>query len=104
MEAALLVAPADAEHAERPLLHSFAPLPASPLGFPSIVVASDDDPYIRPARAVTLAATWGGRLVLLRGAGHINAASGHGEWPDGLALLGQLLPVPALASRIRAVG
>lgn len=104
VEAALLVAPADVERTDRSVLGSFGPAPTGRLGFRSIVVASDDDPYIRPTRAVTLTATWGGRLVLLRGAGHINAASGHGEWPDGLALLGQLLPAVSGERRQAAVG
>lgn len=98
---ALLVAPADAERPRRPALADFAPIPRSALGFPSIVVASDDDPYLAVSRARTLASAWRARLVLLRGAGHVNVRSGHGEWPDGLALLGQLL-APRITRRRRS--
>jgi hypothetical protein len=42
-----------------------------------------------------LAAAWGSQLILLRGVGHLNLASGHGEWPDGLALLGQCMEAAA---------
>ena len=39
----------------------------------------------------TLAAAWGARLVDGGALGHINAESGLGAWPQGQALLLQLL-------------
>lgn len=51
--------------------------------FPTIVVASDNDIYIRAEQARDFAMRWGARFVLLHEAGHINVQSGHGEWPEG---------------------
>ena len=85
---AMLVAPCDCEHATASAaLRGFAPMPRGRLPFSTLVVGSDDDPYIAPARTAELAAAWGAELELIAGAGHINAASGHGDWPEGLALL-----------------
>jgi len=88
---ALLVAPADIE---RPGAHAdlarFAPIPRRPLGFQSVVVASDNDPCCQLTRARDFAEDWGSRLVVLEGAGHINAESGLDIWPQGLKLYGAL--------------
>lgn len=86
--AALLVAPADVERpGAPPCLASFAPIATQALSFQSVVVASDDDPYCALPRAREFAQHWGSRLVVLSGAGHINAAAGFGNWPDGLKIL-----------------
>jgi predicted alpha/beta hydrolase family esterase len=58
--------------------------------FPSIVVASTDDPYVSAERASAFARAWGSRLVTLQGAGHINTDSGYGEWREGRRLLDEL--------------
>ena len=89
---ALLVAPADADMVALidDAVTSFAPVPLTPLPFPTIVVASTDDPYVTLDRAETFARAWGSRVVTLRGAGHINAESGYGEWPEGRRLLDEL--------------
>lgn len=88
---ALLVAPADVERADVPdCLRGFAPIPRTSLPFQSVVVASDNDPYCRLERARLFAEHWGSRLVIVPGAGHINADSGLGDWPQGLKLLGAL--------------
>ena len=95
---ALLVAPADVDrHDGPPELSGFAPAPATPLPFPSIVVASRDDPWIRFERAQTLASGWGSHLVDAGSAGHINAASGVGDWIEGQALLAELVDDAGLA-------
>jgi predicted alpha/beta hydrolase family esterase len=65
-------------------------VPERRLPFPSIVVASADDPYGAPAHARRCARVWGSRLVEIGAAGHINSASGHGAWPEGLELLRSL--------------
>ena len=89
---ALLVAPADVDrHDGPPELAGFAPAPATPLPFPSIVVASRDDPWIRFERAQALASAWGSHLVDAGSAGHLNAASGVGDWAEGQALLAELI-------------
>lgn len=88
---ALLVAPSDPTGPKYPPEPTgFAPVPLRRLPFPSIVVASDDDEYVALERAREYAAAWGSRLVVLPGAGHINSASGLGDWPEGLALLASL--------------
>lgn len=89
---ALLVALPDVEDpAVLPQLAlDFAPLPRVPLPFPSILVASRNDPYASFARARELAGHWGATLVDAGEAGHINTASGHGPWPEGLRVLDQL--------------
>jgi predicted alpha/beta hydrolase family esterase len=85
---ALLVAPSDVEAPGYPdVARSFASMPLEPLPFPSIVVASSNDPYIRVERAELFARAWGSRLVLLGEAGHINADAGYGPWPDGERML-----------------
>jgi predicted alpha/beta hydrolase family esterase len=90
---ALLVAPPDVEALAVVLdaVQSFAPVPLVRLPFPSIVVASDDDIYVTSERAQAFARAWGSRFVGLSGAGHINADSGFGEWPEGRALLDELV-------------
>jgi hypothetical protein len=62
-------------------------MPLGRLPFPSLVVASTDDPYVSVARAEAFAAAWDSRLVTIGPAGHINGASGHGAWPEGEAML-----------------
>jgi uncharacterized protein len=70
----------------------FAPCPLIRLPFKSIVVASTNDPFATLERAKTFAGAWGSELVILESAGHINAASGHGPWPEGEGLLDGLMP------------
>ncbi len=89
---ALLVAPADVDRQDGPPeLSGFAPAPATFLPFPSIVVASRDDPWIRFERAQALAGGWGSHFVDAGSAGHLNAASGVGDWAEGQALLTELI-------------
>jgi predicted alpha/beta hydrolase family esterase len=90
---ALLVAPPDVAALATVLeaVQTFAPVPLVPLPFPSILVASDDDLYAGAACVERFAGAWGSRLVTLAGAGHINADAGFGEWPEGRALLDELL-------------
>ncbi|KAF0814813.1 hypothetical protein IGB42_00868 [Andreprevotia sp. IGB-42] len=90
--AAMLVAPADVAREDVPAsFRSFLPLPIAPLPFQTLLVASDNDHACSLDRASILADTWGGQLHTLAGAGHINVDSGHGDWPEGLKLLRQLL-------------
>jgi predicted alpha/beta hydrolase family esterase len=89
---ALLVAPADL--GARPLhseLTDFAPTPTKALPFPSILVASEDDPWIGADRARSLAASWGSHFVDAGPAGHLNAASGLGWWDEGQQLLDRVI-------------
>lgn len=89
---ALLVAPADVDRDDAPPeLHAFRPTPIHSLPFPSIVVASSDDPWIGVERAEELARGWGSLFVDAGPQGHLNAASGIGWWEDGQALLDRVL-------------
>jgi len=97
---AMLVAPADVNR-EGPagrLLVGFSPIPRQRLPFPSLVVASRDDPYVEIDRAEAFARSWGSEFVDLGRAGHINVDSGHGAWIKGRTLLRNL------AQRVEAEG
>lgn len=82
---AFLVAPPDvANPSIRPRhLMTFGPYPREPLPFPSLIVASRNDPFCAFAVAEDIAGAWGSLFVDAGEAGHINAESGHGPWPEG---------------------
>jgi uncharacterized protein len=61
----------------------FAPAPTSALPFPSLLVASRDDPYGAFEDAQAKARAWGSRLYDAGISGHVNEESGHGPWPEG---------------------
>lgn len=86
---ALLVAPADIDASPiiPETLRGFADVPSDALPFPSIVIASANDPYMSQQRADYFASSWGARLIHYGACGHINVASGFGAWPDGLRIL-----------------
>lgn len=81
----LLVAPADPD---RFGISEY--LPSSPFEFPSIVVASTNDPWMPFERAAHWARIWDAHLINLGRAGHINAEAGFGPWPEALRLLERL--------------
>jgi predicted alpha/beta hydrolase family esterase len=89
IQAALLVAPADPER--RAQLNDFAPVPCERLPYPSMVVASSNDPCCPARLAGAYARAWGSEFLRLTDAGHINVESGHGEWPLGFTLLQSLI-------------
>jgi uncharacterized protein len=62
----------------------FIPYVDAQLACPAVLVSSTGDPYSSEVAAARLAATWGARLVDAGPQGHINSASGHGPWPEGL--------------------
>lgn len=102
---ALLVAPPEVDIATQDArLLGFAPAPKALLPFPSIVVASRDDPYIRFERARLLAQFWGSQFADAGQVGHINADSGLGEWQFGQFLLTRFLPRSTQEERAAAVG
>ena len=86
---ALLVAFPDIESCQNlpASVCSFAPVPRDPLPFPALVVASRTDPHCAYERAEDFAYAWGAVIVDTGEAGHINVASGHGPWPEGLMRL-----------------
>jgi len=92
VRAALLVAVPDPEAAMFPATaKGFRPVPSARLPWPSLLVASTDDPFGSAAFARRCAAAWGSEYVEIGAVGHINAESGVGAWPAGLALLQRLL-------------
>ena len=89
--AALLVAVPDPHGPAFPAAaHGFAPLPEQRFDFPSLIVASDNDPYASIEHARHYANVWGSRLHYAGALGHINAASGLGTWDKGWELLEEL--------------
>lgn len=83
---ALLVAPADpAKFGVGKLL------PAEHLGYPCVLVASRNDPWVALSTARAWAGRWGSRFVDAGEKGHINAESGFGAWFEGHALWAQLV-------------
>lgn len=95
---ALLAAPADLESpmpAGYPTVqtldeHGWLPVPRVALPFTSIVAAGSNDPLARLDRSRALARDWGSRFVELGAVGHLNPASGHGEWPRAMEFVREL--------------
>lgn len=63
---------------------AFALVPREPLPFPSALIASSNDPYATMEQSADLALAWGSKLIEAGEQGHINIASGHGPWPEGM--------------------
>lgn len=76
-----LVAPADPDRfgIDHQLLSEMLP-------FPSLLIASANDPYLSLNKAMTWAQIWGSQTINLGLVGHINVASGFGAWPQGVRL------------------
>jgi predicted alpha/beta hydrolase family esterase len=83
---ALLVAPASPEK-----FHVAHRLPLDRLQVPSVVVASDTDPWMRAAEAHRWARRWGSRYLNLGDAGHINVAAGFKSFPLAKLLTQRLI-------------
>lgn len=85
---AFMVCPSDIEADTYPAdKNGFAPVPMEKLPFPSLVVASTNDPYVTIERARAIAQAWGSKLVEIGEAGHVNGDAGYGAWPEGAELL-----------------
>jgi len=102
VQGALLAAPPDFER-EMPegypslaALHAggWLPVPRERLPFRSIVAGSRNDPLADYARVAELAAAWGAELVDLGEVGHLNPASGFGEWPRADEFIARLSAPP----------
>lgn len=88
---ALLVAPPEVDFFPLdPRLTSFSPTPSGALPFPTLLLASSNDPYCGQPAARVLARMWGAQFVDAGAQGHINAESGLGDWDAGWDLLTQL--------------
>jgi predicted alpha/beta hydrolase family esterase len=92
--AAFLVAPPDPDSTALPpgfLDPAFKEkAPQAALGVPGVIVASRNDAFADYSFAERLALLWGLELADAGDAGHINAESGHGPWPEGLMRLAGL--------------
>jgi predicted alpha/beta hydrolase family esterase len=71
------------------------PVPRQRLPFPSIVAASRDDPLADFDRVAVLARDWGSQLVDLGFVGHLNPASGYGEWRQAESFIDELAAAPS---------
>lgn len=79
---AILVAPAD------PIKFHLDPATISaPLAIRTIVVGSENDPWMRCQAAQEMADALGANFLNLGRAGHINVESGYGPWPGVLKLI-----------------
>ena len=90
---AYLVAPADLEGTDTwPATQGgFTPMPMERLPFPSVIVASANDPHCTMETARAFAEAWGSEISEAGEVGHINTSSGHGPWPEGLMRFGVFL-------------
>ena len=88
-----LAAPLPSEYPSLDVLkvHGWLPIPRRLLTFPSIVAASANDPLSDPVRVRGLAKAWGSRIHPVGPVGHLNPASGYGEWPLAHQLVDELL-------------
>lgn len=85
---AMLVAVPDPQGPQFPQdAADFGAEPMDAFSFPSLMVASSDDPYADLAFARSHAAAWGSDYVDAGALGHINGESGIGDWPQGRGLL-----------------
>jgi uncharacterized protein len=85
---AMLVAVPDPDGVAFPLeAASFANPPTGRFRFPSVLIASGSDPYAVPEYSRMRARQWGSQLLEVGDLGHINTASGVGDWVDGRATL-----------------
>lgn len=88
IKGALLVAPSDVETPQYTFpAKGFTPIPTQKIGFKTIVVASDNDIWVSSDRAKYFADCWGSEFINIGKAGHINVASGYGQWAKGLEIL-----------------
>jgi uncharacterized protein len=62
----------------------FVPPPRDPFPFPSVLIASSNDPYCPILEAEEWAYAWGSSFSNAGDCGHINVDSGYGPWPEGL--------------------
>ena len=93
IKGALLVGPPDpTSKAYRALsIKGFDALPLEGLPFPTIFVASENDPFLSVEQARHFATCLGSEFVTVGKRNHMGEDSGLGEWKEGQALLEKLL-------------
>lgn len=72
-------------------LRKLGDYPRDPLPFPSVVVASRNDPNCGFDHAGDLANAWGSLFIDAGESGHIDGRSGHGPWPEGSMVFAQFI-------------
>ncbi|OCP01694.1 MULTISPECIES: alpha/beta fold hydrolase [unclassified Ensifer] len=82
----LVAVPDPASGAFPPEAKGFAEVPDGRLRFPSLIVASSNDPFGSVEYAQERAAQWGSDFVEAGALGHINSKSRVDDWPEGRAL------------------
>jgi predicted alpha/beta hydrolase family esterase len=84
VEGLVLVAVPDPEGAHFPAAaKGFAPVPPAVGGRRALIISSSDDRYGNARWSRHLAEAYHAELIELTNAGHINVASGFGEWQEG---------------------
>lgn len=78
-------------------------LPQAPIGVPAFLVGSCNDPWLDFDRAARLARRTGAVFVNGGAAGHLNAESGYGPWPEGERLLARLTALAAVKETPRSL-
>ena len=92
VKAVLLVAPADVEAPDlRDRLATWQPIDLQTLPFPTVLLASRNDPHCSFERAGLFGHAWGSQFMDYGLCGHINADSGLASWPEGHVLLQDLM-------------
>lgn len=84
---AFLVAPPDPDGPGFPVEARGFTGPTAAVTTPTVLVASDDDPWCPLDRAVAMAEVLGAEVLRVGALGHVNVAAGVGSWEAGRALL-----------------
>jgi len=91
IKGALLVSASDVDMPEFPKeIQGFCSMPLEKLKFKTIVVASEDDPFVSVERTKYFAGNWGAELINIGSHGHMGSESDLGEWIEGEELLKKL--------------
>lgn len=92
IKGALLVAPTDLASENTPEeIKTFPLISTHHLAFPSIVVSSENDPFVSLEKAQEYAEKWGSQFINAGQKGHIGMMAGFGHWPEGEEYLKKLL-------------
>lgn len=92
---ALIVGPADVDSPSHTPeeIRNFSPIPLLKLEYPSIVVASSNDPFVSVEKAIFFAEKWGSCFINIGAKGHINSASQLEYWEEGQEILKSLIEI-----------
>ncbi len=71
--------------------NGWLPVPRTSLPFRSIVTVSENDPLGDIVAVTALAKAWNSEVVNLGEVGHLNPASGYGDWPEADVLIQRLI-------------